>query len=241
LKHVVVGGIAVAVGATALLAPNRTAAAAAWAVHAPIEAPGDLARAFVEIRVAEVAGDLTALEAAPNVADGTAPELLRARIELARESIARRAKARTAREVAAAETEIGRSRAALAARIAGLANGAAVRASRETLDRCARELLLECVEDAILRRLAGDATEAALAVAWPSAEMRASAREALAEIDDPELGRLRMPRVQPRLSETPGRIAHAGLPMGVHNREIYLERLGLDEAEFASLRADGVI
>jgi len=67
------------------------------------------------------------------------------------------------------------------------------------------------------------------------------AREALAEIDDPELGRLRMPRVQPRLSETPGRIAHAGLPMGVHNREIYLDRLGLDEAEFASLQADGVI
>ena len=67
------------------------------------------------------------------------------------------------------------------------------------------------------------------------------AREALTEIDDPELGRLRMPRVQPRLSETPGRIAHAGLPMGVHNREIYLERLGMDEAEFDALRADGVI
>ncbi|MBC7778788.1 MAG: CoA transferase [Proteobacteria bacterium] len=67
------------------------------------------------------------------------------------------------------------------------------------------------------------------------------ARGALTEIQDPELGTLRMPTVQPRLSETPGRIAFAGLPMGVHNREIYVERLGLSEAEFARLQAEGVV
>lgn len=67
------------------------------------------------------------------------------------------------------------------------------------------------------------------------------ARRTLTTIEDPELGTLRMPDVLPKLSETPGRIRFAGLPMGVHNREIYLERLGLSEAELASLQADGVI
>ena len=55
------------------------------------------------------------------------------------------------------------------------------------------------------------------------------ARKVLATIDDPDLGRLRMPGVLPRLSDTPGRIRHAGLPMGVHNSEIYCGRLGLSE------------
>jgi len=36
-------------------------------------------------------------------------------------------------------------------------------------------------------------------------------RKALASVEDPELGTLRMPDVQPRLSETPGRIRYAGL------------------------------
>jgi formyl-CoA transferase len=67
------------------------------------------------------------------------------------------------------------------------------------------------------------------------------ARGALTEIDDPELGKLRMPTVQPRLSETPGRIEYAGLPMGVHNREIYIERLGMAEGEFERLQGAGVV
>jgi crotonobetainyl-CoA:carnitine CoA-transferase CaiB-like acyl-CoA transferase len=67
------------------------------------------------------------------------------------------------------------------------------------------------------------------------------ARKALATIEDPELGTLRMPDVQPRLSETPGRIRHAGLPMGVHNDEVYRGRLGLTDAEMTRLKAEGVI
>ena len=67
------------------------------------------------------------------------------------------------------------------------------------------------------------------------------ARNALATIDDPELGTLRMPDVLPRLSETPGKIRHAGLPMGAHNDEIYRQRLGLSDAELTELRAAGVI
>jgi crotonobetainyl-CoA:carnitine CoA-transferase CaiB-like acyl-CoA transferase len=68
-----------------------------------------------------------------------------------------------------------------------------------------------------------------------------NARQALADIDDPELGTLRMLGVQPRLSDTPGRMRHAGLPMGLHNEAIYGELLGLTEGELKVLKADGVI
>ena len=66
-------------------------------------------------------------------------------------------------------------------------------------------------------------------------------RQVLTEIDDPELGKLRMPRVLPLLSDTPGRIAHGGLAMGSHNAEIYAGRLGLSDGELAVLKAEGVI
>jgi crotonobetainyl-CoA:carnitine CoA-transferase CaiB-like acyl-CoA transferase len=66
-------------------------------------------------------------------------------------------------------------------------------------------------------------------------------RKALVTLQDPELGTLRMPDVLPRLSETPGRIKHAGLPMGTYNKEIYGDRLGLTEAEMEKLKAEGVI
>ena len=68
-----------------------------------------------------------------------------------------------------------------------------------------------------------------------------NARGVNEKIDDPELGALCMPTVQPRLSETPGRIAFAGRPMGECNEEIYGGRLGLSAAEIAALKADGVI
>ena len=67
------------------------------------------------------------------------------------------------------------------------------------------------------------------------------ARKTLVAIDDPELGTLRMPDVLPKLSDTPGRIRHAGLPMGAHNKEIYRERLGLSEREMEALKVEGII
>jgi len=67
------------------------------------------------------------------------------------------------------------------------------------------------------------------------------ARQALVAIEDPDLGTLRMPAVMPKLSETPGRIRHAGLAMGAHNDEIYRGRLGLGESELAALKAEGAI
>jgi len=65
------------------------------------------------------------------------------------------------------------------------------------------------------------------------------ARGALTEIDDPVLGKLRMPTAQPRLSETPGRIDLAGLPLGVYNREICIERLGMEEGGVRAVEGSG--
>lgn len=54
-------------------------------------------------------------------------------------------------------------------------------------------------------------------------------------------GSVRMHRVVPRLSETPGAIRWPGPALGADNERIYGEELGLAPAEIARLRADGVI
>lgn len=74
-----------------------------------------------------------------------------------------------------------------------------------------------------------------------AADLQYGARGTLVQVPDDELGDVVLPDVQPRLSETPGRIRHAGLPLGAANREIYVEELGLDQAELDSLRGDGVV
>jgi crotonobetainyl-CoA:carnitine CoA-transferase CaiB-like acyl-CoA transferase len=66
------------------------------------------------------------------------------------------------------------------------------------------------------------------------------ARGSIATVDDDELGTLRMQDVTPRLSRTPGRIRHAGLPLGAANDEVYGE-LGITAAELQLLLDEGVI
>lgn len=67
------------------------------------------------------------------------------------------------------------------------------------------------------------------------------AREDLETIDDPVVGPTVVPGVLPKLSETPGRIANLGPPLGNANTEIYRELLGLTENEVEHLRRTGVI
>jgi crotonobetainyl-CoA:carnitine CoA-transferase CaiB-like acyl-CoA transferase len=64
-----------------------------------------------------------------------------------------------------------------------------------------------------------------------------AARGVLTQVDDAELGPLTMVGPVPRFSETPGRIRHAGPPLGAHNAEIHQGRLGLSDAELDDLRA----
>ncbi|MER6499064.1 CoA transferase [Streptomyces sp. NPDC001455] len=62
----------------------------------------------------------------------------------------------------------------------------------------------------------------------------------IAEVDDPELGPLRMQNVLFRLSGTPGAIRWAGRPHGADTDEI-LTGLGLSAPEIAALRAEHIL
>lgn len=66
------------------------------------------------------------------------------------------------------------------------------------------------------------------------------ALDSVTEIDDPELGPLRMQNVLFRLSATPGSIRWAGKPHGADTEEV-LTGLGLSAAEIAALRAESVL
>lgn len=68
-----------------------------------------------------------------------------------------------------------------------------------------------------------------------------AARQNLVEIFDPREGRVVVPNVLPKLSETPGELKWLGADMGQHNDEIYRGRLGMSAAEIERLKRDGVI
>src|SRR5690606_10576891 len=68
-----------------------------------------------------------------------------------------------------------------------------------------------------------------------------AARDNIARIADTEMGEVVMPGVVPALRDTPGRIAHAGPPIGAHTAEVLRSVLGKSEAEIAALKETGVI
>ena len=55
------------------------------------------------------------------------------------------------------------------------------------------------------------------------------------------LGPVAMQAVVPRFSETPGAVHRTGPLLGEHNREVFCGELGLTDAEFAALRAEGAL
>lgn len=68
------------------------------------------------------------------------------------------------------------------------------------------------------------------------------ARQNILSLVLPLVGAIAMPAVVPRLSLTPGRVAHAGpATPGEHNEEVYGRRLGLSSEELRRLSARGVI
>ncbi|MFF8828952.1 CaiB/BaiF CoA transferase family protein [Streptomyces sp. NPDC015131] len=66
------------------------------------------------------------------------------------------------------------------------------------------------------------------------------ALDTVTEVDDPELGPLRMQNVLFRLSETPGAIRWTGRPHGA-DTDAVLTELGLTAAEIAALRSGGAL
>jgi crotonobetainyl-CoA:carnitine CoA-transferase CaiB-like acyl-CoA transferase len=72
------------------------------------------------------------------------------------------------------------------------------------------------------------------------ADPQVAARENLAAVPDGRGGQVRMVGVLPKLSRTPGRIAHAGRPLGADNESVY-GALGFDAEALRALRERGVI
>jgi len=92
----------------------------------------------------------------------------------------------------------------------------------------------------IMRRF--DAAGAAVApvndIAGIFADAHFQARANIASVEDAELGGpVRMQNVAGKLSDTPGAVRWAAAPVGEHNREILVDRLGLDPS---AVRAAGI-
>lgn len=68
-----------------------------------------------------------------------------------------------------------------------------------------------------------------------------TAREALISIMHPELGKLRMQNVAPKLSATPGEVKWVGPSLGQHNAEVFEGILGLDPDRVSSLNERGIV
>ena len=67
------------------------------------------------------------------------------------------------------------------------------------------------------------------------------AREMLVECEHPVAGKVRMVGAPVKLSDTPGSVREPAPLLGQHTDEVLRERLGLDDAEIARLRAAGAL
>lgn len=67
------------------------------------------------------------------------------------------------------------------------------------------------------------------------------ARRNIVQMEDPDLGTVRVVGVVPKFTRTPGEIEHLSVAVGQHNQEIYGGRLRISENELESLREQGVI
>ena len=68
-----------------------------------------------------------------------------------------------------------------------------------------------------------------------------AAREAIVEVDHPVYKKLFMQNIFPKLSETPGELQWPGPELGQHNKEVYVDMLGITPLRLEELKAAGVI
>ncbi len=68
-----------------------------------------------------------------------------------------------------------------------------------------------------------------------------AARGNVVSVPDVDFGTVRMQGATPRFLETPGAVRHSGGALGADNRAVFVEGLGLAEAEFERLAAAGII
>ena len=72
-------------------------------------------------------------------------------------------------------------------------------------------------------------------------DLHYKAREQVLSVESEQFGSTLQPGIVPRLSSTPGRVAHRAPTLGEHNAEIYGGLLGLTEDEMRAFEAEGVI
>jgi crotonobetainyl-CoA:carnitine CoA-transferase CaiB-like acyl-CoA transferase len=68
-----------------------------------------------------------------------------------------------------------------------------------------------------------------------------AARGNTVRVPDVDFGTVRMQGVTPRFLETPGEVRHAGRALGADNRAVFVDGLGIADAEFERLTAASVI
>ena len=68
-----------------------------------------------------------------------------------------------------------------------------------------------------------------------------AAREQVLSVESDDYGHLLQPGIVPKLSETPGAVRSRAPRLGEHNEEVYIDELGLDQAEFDRLREAHII
>ena len=130
------------------------------------ETVNSLARVYAQLRAAEVADDLAQIDVITREAPSSKVAI---RAALAREAISLRAAAHSAQELRSVEV-----------RLVGLRADLAHTQGLDTL--AARELLLECIEDVLLRALPADGSDAMIAIGIPSSAQRAWATEIFARV-----------------------------------------------------------
>lgn len=67
------------------------------------------------------------------------------------------------------------------------------------------------------------------------------AREAIVEIADKSLGKLKMQNTFPKLSSTPGKVRWTGPDLGEHNDDVYKDLLGMDDKTIKDYQERGII
>jgi crotonobetainyl-CoA:carnitine CoA-transferase CaiB-like acyl-CoA transferase len=85
---------------------------------------------------------------------------------------------------------------------------------------------------------AGAAGIRVLSMAEVFADPHYAARQTLVEVEDSEIGRVTIAAPVPRMSGTPGRVAHVGPPLG-QDTDLVLEELGYSSDEIAAGRDEG--
>ena len=113
----------------------------------------------------------------------------------------------------------------------------------EELDRIIQEWMSEHSREEILERF--EEYETTIAPVYNVSDILAdehyTARQAVIEVEDDELGTGLVQNTFPKFSETPGEVRHLGPPLGAHNDAVYGEYLGYDDELRAELESEGVI